>query len=38
VEKKGYRGQAVEKWTCLERIFGGIPACVVWKSAIQFTD
>jgi hypothetical protein len=25
------------KWTCLERFFGATTACVVWKSAVQFT-
>ena len=25
------------KWTCLERFFGAMPVCVVWKSAVQFT-
>jgi hypothetical protein len=27
VEKKGYRGCGVEKWTCLERFFGATPIC-----------
>jgi hypothetical protein len=25
------------KWTCLERFFGAIPVCVVWKLAVQLT-
>jgi hypothetical protein len=24
------------KWTCLERLFGETPICVVWKLAVQF--
>jgi hypothetical protein len=23
------------KWTCLERLFGATPVCVVWKSAVH---
>lgn len=34
VEKKGYGGG---KWTCLGRVFGANPVCVVWKPAVQFT-
>jgi hypothetical protein len=26
------------KKTCLKRFFGATPICVVWKSAVQFTN
>jgi hypothetical protein len=31
------RIQVGGKWTCLERFFGAVPVCVVWKLAVQFT-
>jgi hypothetical protein len=36
-EEGGALGVGRAEWTCLERFFGAIPICVVWKSVIQFT-